>query len=445
MDVIQVSVHMLQEFMSRYQREYDYYQQLASLCAERCETGLRQRGIRAIVTFRAKNPDRLHEKLNQRHERKSYSCIDDIYHDIVDLAGVRIALYFPQDKQEVEKFIGDEFAIQVHRNDFPPKDLPIYRKRFSGYEADHYQVRLRQEKIIEAHVRYCESVVEIQVASVLMHAWSEVEHDLIYKPFSGDLSAEEHAILDEINGLVLAGEIALGRLQQAVKERVSKGAEPFRNQYELSSYLSNTLTRAEPDAFMGRVDILLRFLQLSDMDRPKIIDKYISTVDPSNENRPIADQVTDAILLGNEHLYEVYKQARREIDTRRPDSTSNSALGYFIGKWIVLESILDTVAKQINPENSRGPIFARRGSISGMFGDSSTLSQIERLRKIRNETVHGVKAYDSETLAEAGREIEEIIRRLGDTATVEAKKVIRDSKDIQNLIQENSPHSIDHT
>ncbi len=278
-----------------------------------------------------------------------------------------------------------------------------------------------------------------------MHAWSEVEHDLIYKPFSGDLSAEEHAILDEINGLVLAGEIALGRLQQAVKERVSKGAESFRNQYELSSYLSNTLTRAEPDAFMGRVDILLRFLQLSDMDRPKIIDKYISTVDPSNENRPIADQVTDAILLGNEHLYEVYEQARREIDTRRPDSTSNSALGYFIGKWIVLESILDTVAKQINPEHSRGSVFARRGLISGMFGDSSALSQIERLRKIRNETVHGVKTYDSETLAEAGREIEEIIRRLGDTATVEAKKVIRDSKDIQNLIQENSPHSIDHT
>jgi ppGpp synthetase/RelA/SpoT-type nucleotidyltranferase len=25
-------------------------------------------------------------------------------------------------------------------------------------------------------------MVEIQVASVLMHAWAEVEHDLVYKP-----------------------------------------------------------------------------------------------------------------------------------------------------------------------------------------------------------------------------------------------------------------------
>ena len=65
--------------------------------------------------------------------------------------------------------------------------------------------------------RYCRARIEIQVASVLMHAWSEVEHDLIYKPLQGTLSKEELAILDELNGLVLAGEIALERLQAAGK------------------------------------------------------------------------------------------------------------------------------------------------------------------------------------------------------------------------------------
>ena len=48
-----------------------------------------------------------------------------------------------------------------------------------------------------------------------MHAWSEVEHDLVYKPLNGTLSEEELAILDELNGLVLAGEIALERLHIA--------------------------------------------------------------------------------------------------------------------------------------------------------------------------------------------------------------------------------------
>lgn len=55
-----------------------------------------------------------------------------------------------------------------------------------------------------------------------MHAWSEVEHDLVYKPLNGTLSEEELAILDELNGLVLAGEIALERLQIAGTARILK-------------------------------------------------------------------------------------------------------------------------------------------------------------------------------------------------------------------------------
>jgi ppGpp synthetase/RelA/SpoT-type nucleotidyltranferase len=67
----------------------------------------------------------------------------------------------------------------------------------------------------DAQKRYAEARAEIQVASVLMHAWSEVNHDLAYKPLQGELSEDEYSILDELNGLVIAGEIALERLQRA--------------------------------------------------------------------------------------------------------------------------------------------------------------------------------------------------------------------------------------
>jgi ppGpp synthetase/RelA/SpoT-type nucleotidyltranferase len=52
-----------------------------------------------------------------------------------------------------------------------------------------------------------------------MHAWSEVEHDLVYKPLDGDFSPEEYA-LDQLNGLVLAGEMALETLQKAQQARL---------------------------------------------------------------------------------------------------------------------------------------------------------------------------------------------------------------------------------
>ncbi|HEY9785829.1 MAG TPA: hypothetical protein V6D17_10540, partial [Candidatus Obscuribacterales bacterium] len=68
-------------------------------------------------------------------------------------------------------------------------------------------------------VRYADAKLEVQVASIIMNAWSEVEHDLIYKPKGGSISPEERAILDELNGAVLAGERILERLQEATQRR----------------------------------------------------------------------------------------------------------------------------------------------------------------------------------------------------------------------------------
>jgi ppGpp synthetase/RelA/SpoT-type nucleotidyltranferase len=47
----------------------------------------------------------------------------------------------------------------------------------------HYQILKKSEH--PAEERYSKACIEIQVASVLMHAWAEVEHDLLYKPLIG--------------------------------------------------------------------------------------------------------------------------------------------------------------------------------------------------------------------------------------------------------------------
>lgn len=135
--------------------------------------------------------------------------------DIVDLSGVRVALYFPAEREEVGRIIKSLFVPVVEPKEFPTPGQPTYEKRFSGYWATHYRVRLPEILLNESQKRYAEARIEIQVASVLMHVWSEVEHDLVYKPLQGQLSEEEYAILDELNGLALAGEVALERLPRA--------------------------------------------------------------------------------------------------------------------------------------------------------------------------------------------------------------------------------------
>lgn len=229
---------VIEVFISAYTREFDYYDKLSALTGLKLESALKKSGIRAIVSYRAKGIESLRRKLEKRDvsgEGSKYKKVEDIYDDIADLAGVRVALYFPGDIDVVSKIISENFT-ELYSKTFPEGRREgsegIYAKRFDGYHAKHYRVKLDDE------TRYSETPVEIQVASVLMHAWSEVEHDLVYKPMSGGASKEELMILDEINGMVIAGNIALERLQSAIIERVNGEGYVFQNHYDLASYIS---------------------------------------------------------------------------------------------------------------------------------------------------------------------------------------------------------------
>jgi ppGpp synthetase/RelA/SpoT-type nucleotidyltranferase len=98
---------IVDEFIGRYQKEYDFYDQAARLVAQTLDSHLQAAGIRSIVTSRAKSVGRLEPKVRDRLARKNYQRVDDIYDDIIDLAGVRVALYFPAQRHQVEQMIGD--------------------------------------------------------------------------------------------------------------------------------------------------------------------------------------------------------------------------------------------------------------------------------------------------------------------------------------------------
>ncbi|MDD4834949.1 MAG: RelA/SpoT protein [Lutispora sp.] len=311
-------MEVLSRFLNQYIRDIDCYEGASKLCAQICESEIETAGIRAIVTYRAKRPDKLKDKLVKRNMKNKYKNIDEVYEDIVDLAGVRIAIYFPGDKEEIEKFIRSSFDV-IEIKEFPQDLEPnggsgIYKKVFSGYHATHYRVRLKPELLKEEDKKYWDSLIEIQIATVLMHAWAEVEHDLVYKPLSGRLSRDEYEILDELNGLILSGEIALKRLQKAFNERVSNQSVPFSNHYELASFLYNRvqelLGKGEDEIIMGRADILFNFLKLAGMDKPEYINKYIENIHHNSEYINIVQQLTELILEDNPSLLDDYQKGK---------------------------------------------------------------------------------------------------------------------------------------
>lgn len=99
--------------------------------------------------------------------------------DLTDMLGVRIITYFQDDVDTVARLIEREFTID--RDNSVDKRALMDPDRF-GYLSIHYVARLNLDRIALPEYRSYDNIrFEIQVRSILQHAWAEIEHDLGYK------------------------------------------------------------------------------------------------------------------------------------------------------------------------------------------------------------------------------------------------------------------------
>ena len=426
---------IIDDVIRRYRKEFDYYQEVSRLVEEQCTADLEAAGIRAIVTRRAKRPDSLLRKLRQRAELSAYESIEQIYADIHDLAGVRIALYFPADRENVGKILRQRFVLLVDPKEFPDGAVkPAYDKRFSGYWATHYRLRLNDASLPDTQKRYADAKVEVQVASVLMHAWAEVEHDLVYKPAAGELSVDEYAALDEINGLVLTGEIALERLQRALERRVERRGAAFSNHYELAAFLydaAKPLLESAAEPVIGRVDILYHLLKRTQLAHPEALQTFIRALEADTERRPVAEQIIDQIIAADPAKYEIYAEVQRElrpepayaVPTTVAEDEWNAAIGAFMASWIKFERIARELAGIYQPEARHMPTIRIVTMLP--FMDRNTKLQLERIRRVRNELVHGMEVPDPPYLRGLATDLDDMMARLANDPAPEVREAVR--------------------
>ena len=394
-------MELINQFIEDYKSKFNYYDMAARLGAKLLEEALRSSGIRAMVTSRAKNPSRLKVKVEQRSRKRGvfYQTLAEIYEDIADLSGVRVSLYFPGDREKADKVINTLFAVREIRS-FPNESKPpTYNKRFSGYWANHYRVQMREEQLDARQKKYAQVRLEIQVASVLMHAWSEVEHDLIYKPLKGALSEEELSILDELNGLVLSGEIALERLQAAGDKRIQSTTAAFSNQYDLASYLYNYLNSSPPSSDikvrMGNVELLFRLLNRLKLDSVQELGQILKSLRLQNDRRTVCQQLTDRILSGNSRRYALYLELH-PLSENMPEERKQ-AVEHFIDLWIALESSLNRLIRRRSPKSRGNAMQAACVKRIKVFS-SEDLEIFSRLLGIRNYLIHGIEIPGTDQL-----------------------------------------------
>jgi len=169
-----------QRAAAEYLKRQAFYRDLAFAVSRILEECLQARDIKVqTVQHRAKSAASLTEKAaTPSEDNPNAPRYSDPLRQITDLAGVRIITYFPATLDEIDALLASEFEI-VERSD---KSEALLAEEKFGYQSVHYLVRLRAERAsLAEYKRHAGVIVEVQVRTVLQHAWAEIEHDIQYK------------------------------------------------------------------------------------------------------------------------------------------------------------------------------------------------------------------------------------------------------------------------
>ena len=126
--------------------------------------------------------------------------------DTCDLVAGRIILARWVDFKRVEKIIETNFNV-LNRSQHPKhgRDIGSLHSRFRGYDGLHFYVK----RHFSADKYLQDLVIEIQIMSAFMWAFSTLDHDITYKKLSGEPDENTLQSLDLLKGIANLGEIGL--------------------------------------------------------------------------------------------------------------------------------------------------------------------------------------------------------------------------------------------
>lgn len=146
---------------------------LTATVAALIENLIKRCGIEYLsVTSRTKELDSAHEKIL----RKEY---DDPPRQITDLTGIRVITYLETQVAEIEKLIRASFSVDEANSMDRSSVLGDDRV---GYRSTHFVCTLGHNRTsLPEYDEVSDLPFEIQVRTVLQHAWAELAHDRSFK------------------------------------------------------------------------------------------------------------------------------------------------------------------------------------------------------------------------------------------------------------------------
>lgn len=155
------------------------------------------------INSRVKTEDSLIKKILKKDKYKSLN-------EITDIIGFRIITYLESDVDKVEELIRKEFQIDIENS----IDKRQQTANEFGYRSLHLVSQLDESRLkLTEYKKYSEIKFEIQIRSILQHAWAEIEHDLGYKSKSS-LPNNTKRSFNRLAALLESADIEFDRLKK---------------------------------------------------------------------------------------------------------------------------------------------------------------------------------------------------------------------------------------
>lgn len=220
-------------FYGRYVEGFDDLLRAAELLERLAREALRSHNFDLhLVSARAKDSASVLKKIRQ----KGYG---DPARQLTDQVGLRVITYYESDVDKVASVLRSSFEVDETRSE--DKRLALGLREF-GYRSLHMVARLADASDWSPLKG---KWFEIQVRSLLEHAWAEIEHELVYK--SGIVFPE--AVRRRFNALAGAAEV-LDQQFLVLRDERSSLIDRYRETYAAGNELDVTLDAARLLGFL---------------------------------------------------------------------------------------------------------------------------------------------------------------------------------------------------
>lgn len=167
--------------LEKWEKEYDSkigaYEKFEKLLKSLLESLLKKECANAQVSSRTKSVSSFKEKIKRKSkEGKSYG---NPLNEITDIVGIRIITYYLNDIDKISAMIENEFEID--KKNSIDKSAILGADQF-GYKSVHYIISLSpSRRDLTEWAEFNKFKAEIQVRTILQHAWAEIDHEIRYK------------------------------------------------------------------------------------------------------------------------------------------------------------------------------------------------------------------------------------------------------------------------